>query len=120
MVLSNLTFHFPISGPPLVPLEFKVLNTTQTNIVLSWKPNFPGGDFTQVFLLEHRVLGGEWKTKQYEDNPSGSIVANVVGLEAGTVYEFRVRARNSRDANNEGEYTEILQLTTEGMRFKRN
>ncbi|XP_071078631.1 nephrin-like [Haliotis cracherodii] len=54
----------------VVPLEFKVVNTTLTSVLLRWKSNYPGGDYTQTFLLHYRAeTSGEWKTQEYEDNP---------------------------------------------------
>ncbi|XP_071078615.1 uncharacterized protein [Haliotis cracherodii] len=96
------------AGPPLVPLEFMVVNTTETSVLLRWKSNYPGGDYTQTFLLHYRVeTSGEWKTQEYEDNPRGYVYADVTGLQSGTRYEFKVMARNDREQSNEGPFTQV-------------
>jgi hypothetical protein len=97
-----------------VPLDLTVLNHTQTSVFLRWKSNFPGGDFTQVFILHYREQGTEnWETREYGDNPGGYVLAEITGLKAGTTYEFRVMARNDRTAGErDGQFTQIIKLKT--------
>ena len=103
-----------------MPLDLTVVNQTQTSVLLRWKSNFPGGDFTQVFILHYREQGSEnWETRDYGDSPGGYVLAEITGLKAGTAYEFRVMARNDRTTGErDGQFTQIIEVET-GMRIYR-
>ncbi|XP_046578404.1 nephrin-like isoform X2 [Haliotis rubra] len=109
----NTSLSLSASGPPLVPLEFSAINSSSESVWLKWKPNFPGGNFTQSFLLHYRVSPeGNWTSEPVPQGTGTNIIRRVVGLEPDTEYAFKVQSRNNRRSNNMGPETqEIYQKT---------
>ena len=76
---------------------------------LKWVAGFPGGHYTQRFLVEYKQLGQEteWKQEWYNDHTDKNqeVHMNITGLQPAQAYEFRVLAENARDHNNRSDFT---------------
>ncbi|XP_046350281.2 basement membrane-specific heparan sulfate proteoglycan core protein-like isoform X2 [Haliotis rufescens] len=102
-----------LAGPPRVPLDLQIVATTSTSIIVKWKPNSPGGDFTQTFSLYYRVPGGgAWGVRSFSDNPGGFVYAEIPQLTPGTVYEMKLLSRNDWEGNNTSPFTEAISSKT--------
>ncbi len=61
---------------------------------LSWIPEYAGGNYKQAFHVEYKKQNSteDWKKIIFQDNK----MALITGLEADTVYVFRIKSVSDR------------------------
>ena len=61
---------------------------------LTWSASASGGDAISGYKVEYKASGGSWQVAT-ENTGSSSTSYTVTGLTGGTIYTFRITARNS-------------------------
>lgn len=88
------------TNPPATPTGLTASDITTSSATLSWNAS---ADATS-YDVQFRQQGGSWNSS----NVSGTL-ANATGLNAGSVYEWQVRANN---ANGSSAYSSVATFTT--------
>ena len=90
-----LTFS---TGPPFIPTEFRVANSTCISTTLGWIPGFNGGSLQTFTIIYTNTDGGE----EYsvgpipEDTSQNKMVYKLMdGIMPETHYEFSITATNN-------------------------
>ncbi|CAH0382334.1 unnamed protein product [Bemisia tabaci] len=78
---------------PDAPLNFRVVNFTQTSVMLAWLPGFDGGDPAD-FQIRFRQAHSSNLMDSYHKVPSNVSQTIISGLRTGTEYIFSIRAIN--------------------------
>ena len=85
---------------------------------LKWVAGFPGGHYTQRFLVEYKESGQDtdWKQEWYYDHADRNqeVHMNITGLQPAQSYVFRVLAENTRDRKNRSDFTHEQFRETKG------
>ncbi|XP_041379357.1 contactin-2-like [Gigantopelta aegis] len=109
------------AGPPSVPSSFSAYDSTSDAVFLTWIAGFPGGQYTQRFLVEFKEAGRgtEWTQQWYNDHAARNqkIYMNITGLHPGRVYVFRLLAENTRKHRNRSPFTSELTMKTKERCF---
>ncbi len=86
------------TGPPLIPTEFKVINSTCISATLGWIPGFNGGSL-QTFTITYvnTDSGEEYSVGPIpEDTSQNKMVYKLMdGITAESHYEFSITTTNS-------------------------
>ena len=109
-----------LSGPPELPVNFRVLphSATPSSIGFSWTPGFHGGA-DQTFHIDYRSEGQEWKegARLFGGKVSNQqLQIEVNGLDADSPYLFRIYASNQYGESDKS--GELLEKTTQGQSSK--
>ncbi len=88
---------------PSAPSAVYIGGTTATSIVLNWRPSVDGGSTIQRYEYSVKVGSGSYGAWVAGTTDATATYTVPTGTPAGTVHQFRVRARN---ANGAGSHTE--------------
>ena len=90
------------TGPPGVPINFKIDHRSSVSVWLSWEANLNGGS-QQYFVVYHRAVDASdiiIASELIKDTgTSQTLEYKVTGLNESTEYEFKVMAMNGYDGN---------------------
>jgi len=93
-----LLCHLPrhISGRPQTPVNFSLVSSTETSILVEWTPGY-NDNREQTFYLEYRVRGTKtWSLKEISHNTKQltSLTYVLSGLQDSTLYELKMYSKN--------------------------
>jgi hypothetical protein len=94
------------AGPPAAPTNLTATLSSATSATLGWTDNATN---ETSYIVERRIGSGSYAAF----NPIGAnaIGATISGMQAGSVYTFRVKARN---ASGDSAYSNTASVTTPG------
>jgi len=88
-----------VTSVPDTPLRFRVINSTDNSIMLTWDPGFNGG-FEQTYNIMYFETEGPELRKYVDVHPRGATTFDVGALRRGTPYGFRIKALNTLGSSN--------------------
>ena len=95
-----------ISGRPQTPVNFSLVSSTETSILVDWTLHYNDGQ-KHTFYLEYRVRGAKtWSLKEISDNTKQltSLTYVLSGLQDSTLYELKMyRNRHHTDKRKTGQ-----------------
>ncbi|XP_071084001.1 neural cell adhesion molecule 2-like [Haliotis cracherodii] len=104
---GDSTFTISLIKPthPDTPTHLQATRIDSRSITVSWDKAFNGGA-RQTFILQYRPDRGQWTKPVVDDNDD--LHVDILGLAPSTMYEVRLRAKNTHGMSN---YT-FLNVTT--------
>jgi hypothetical protein len=85
-----------VVGPPQTPVNFTLVNSTDTSIVVEWIPRYNGGH-EQTFNIQYRIVNESkiWMTQEIPQYNKQTYTLS--GLKGDTWYALRMFAENKLD-----------------------
>lgn len=108
--------HLDVTSVPDQPLRFRPINSTDTEVTLTWDPGFDGG-FNQSYTIMYFEVGRERHLYADVYPTTGTTTFTVGSLRRGTLYGFRIKAYNKLGSSNYT--TETVQYETTSEFFGR-
>ncbi|TNN08868.1 Synaptogenesis protein, partial [Schistosoma japonicum] len=109
---AQLGIHLSGTSTPEVPINFRLLNATQTTLHVAWTQGFDGGS-AQTFQVRWREVGSvslyKYADVASNDNRNG-VEYLITGLKPGSEYIVSVNSMNTK--HGASGYTEPIHLRT--------
>ena len=106
---------------PLTPiiLTIPLTDVRSDSIVVKWVPRYDGRSAIRAYNLEYKKEKDVWKPYEYGIPPVNNIPSDineleVLRLEPGQGYQFRIRAVNDVGASAWSEYSDMRRTNAQG------